>query len=786
MNSVGLKNEIIEHLSVDDGTAQQIIQLRNRKEDLEKYFETYPEDREGDRFNENLKLADRQLDHKRPYRIAIIGATGAGKSSVANALLARDLLPAQPARATTGTVLEIHQTPPNDNEIAKLTYRSGQDVWDFLETHFIKRFQINGEAWSEIKRTKSIDENLKEAIDSVNIPNGNNSEEFKEAKKTCADMVDQFIQQHESLENDKFSLNEKDDLEGLNNLIDENSEMNQDPRTRRIGLIKNVSYYIPLNEALDIPKTACLIDLPGLGATLLHDEIIHKNVDDADAVVFVFDTPTRMERQDELSLMVRITKNISINSEQIFLVFNKWDQIVHDSTGKNIESTATKVAKDIAKKLGLDPEDKSWFFPVSATMARMAQKQSENSKEDVSDNYRVFAKHSGHVDLNPEEVLKGTEIPELAGALRTLAKNNVATRIESARGALGSILNMLEKKHRSNEELEDLKERLLDETDKSNSAALDRMQEEMLVPINEFKTHQINKRSDLKQTLESEFDAICNSVNEQLRAACPDMWKSVVIDTDQISGKSVSKLDSTKFITKTNIKVWHLLSDKLVGLAKKTAEYHHEEFSTQEVLENLIAKGANLQATQDAFPQEYINEHVEELEENLSQATKRSAVAILCDPKCFFHEMKPDKQLEVEPQGQKPMPSDESNQQSSTDSGKAKLVDSIDTFWNEENTEGSGSPKEGRFEKIVSCIADIYAPLVKSNIIDGLLNIYLYERVRIDEMLEEKVGKLIRDLRKEGVLEPLSANEPEAVKSLRAEIEAEELREKKRQALKDL
>ena len=62
--------------------------------------------------------------------------------------------------------------------------------------------------------------------------------------------------------------------------------------------------------------------------------------------------------------------------------------------------------------------------------------------------------------------------------------------------ALGSILNMLEKKHRSNEELEDLKERLLDETDKSNSAALDRMQEEMLVPINEFKTHQIGT-SDL-------------------------------------------------------------------------------------------------------------------------------------------------------------------------------------------------------------------------------------------------------------------------------------------------
>ena len=99
-------------------------------------------------------------------------------------------------------------------------------------------------------------------------------------------------------------------------------------------------------------------------------------------------------------------------------------------------------------------------------------------------------------------------------------------------------------------------------------------------------------------------------------------------------------------------------------------------------------KEFNLQATQDAFPQEYINEHVEELEENLSQATKRSAVAILCDPKCFFgNEMKPGKQLEVEPQGQKPMPSDESNQQSSTDSGKAKLVDSIsDTLWNEENT----------------------------------------------------------------------------------------------------
>ena len=780
VNSVDLKNEIIEHLSVDDETVQQIIQLKKQKEGLEGYFETYPEDRESDRFNENLILVDRQLDHSRPYRIAIIGTTGVGKSSVANALLNRDLLLTKPARATTGTVLEIHQTAANDNEIAKPAYRNEQDIRKFLETNFINPFQVN-------IKTQPIDEKLKNAIEAAGTSSGNESD-FKDTKKICVDIVDQFIRQPKVSESGEFKLNEESELSFLNELIDENSDINKNPETRQVGLIKSVFYSISPNAALDIPKTACLIDLPGLGATPLHDEIIRKNVDEADAVVFVFDAPNRVDRSTDEDLIRRIIEKGSINPEQMFLVFNKWDQVTHDSTGNNIESEVTEAAKDMAEKLGLNPKDKSWFFPVSAAIARLAQKQSENSEEGISDNYKTFAKHSGlgEPPYDPEKVLIATCIPELADALCTLGKNNVTTRIEKAMSTLNTILNTLEITHRSSETPQDIQDKLSDETDKSNSEKLDDMQEDMLKLVNSFKNRQLENRSDLKRVLELEFDIICESVNKQLQAACPDLWNPIVVDRDHISGRRIYDLNRGGFITQANIKVWDLLSDQLDDLVKETVEYHEAVFSTQEIRENLIAKGYNFQATKDAFPQQYIDERTKELRENLSQAIKRSAVSILCDPKYFFSEEGAGKQPEVEPEVQNSSSGEESNQQSSMNSRRAKLVESIEILWNDENTDKSSIPKEKDFENIVSCMADIYAPLVRSDIIDGLLNIYLYEIGRIDEMLEKDVKKLIRELRKKDVLEPFSTDEPDRVKILRAKLEAEKLRAKKRQALEDL
>ena len=656
-----MANEIEKNLHTTRNQANKMAKEIGTLKDLQEYFRKYPKDESEDLKNK-LDLAERALDYKRPYRIAVIGRTGVGKSAFTNALLGRNLVFTKPmGKAATGTVLEIYQTAESvDEEKAVVEYRSDDDLRQLIKDAFVVPNGLSSDIIGEmlgVSKPEDILDIVKNAAGDIdpNITDG------------IIDIVKQYIHhgQNQQDNNQTFLLQDPEHVEILNALIDENSELNaRDNNERRIGLIKRVAYHITPKQdedttALQLPRNACLIDLPGIDATELHNHIIKHDIKEADAVVFIFD-PERMEQLGEVDMMKSIAENIGINGpEQIFIVLNRWDEFSEDDkSSSDISSTVEKMkffpdGQELPKRVGDQP-----FFPTSALAAHLA------SNDHESNEYKEFLRKLEADDH--EQLIEKSGMPDVVKALNNLAGNNIDTRIKDATDTLNSILDTLEEMHQPGEELPNLEEKLLEETSRSNDKELENMQEMMLKSIDEFTAHQLVKRSDLKRELESRFDAICTSVNEELQRTCPDMWKSIRTDRDKLRGRRDFSLAKKAFITKANITVWHLLSKELVGLAEKAAEYYRKEFSEEKVLETLYEGGKNLQATKEAFSQESINRSRKKLKENLSQATNRSAVAILCDPEHFFIE-------EEEPQVQESGPSDESNQQHSTDSERDEI-----------------------------------------------------------------------------------------------------------------
>ena len=84
---------------------------------------------------QELAQAVRRLDFTAPYRVVVLGESGAGKSSLLNALVGQNLLPVGTGGAVTGVASYLATDPDTPSGHVRVTYRT-EDEWLCRKFHF--------------------------------------------------------------------------------------------------------------------------------------------------------------------------------------------------------------------------------------------------------------------------------------------------------------------------------------------------------------------------------------------------------------------------------------------------------------------------------------------------------------------------------------------------------------------------------------------------------------------------------------------------------------------------
>ena len=764
-------SQIQEYLSCPHEQAKNFAELITLREGLGEYFETYPEDVEDDRFKKQLEKVDRALEYKRSYRIALAARTGIGKSTLANAMLGRDLLLTKDVgEAATGTVLEIYQTADStDEERAEVFYRNQNEVHNLIQEEFIDRFNLPQETVEKVLRG-DLNQEVLNVIKDLPPPG---DDDFLRSQESIIDIVEQYIEHGEELENlenksETYLLNQDPNQQTLRDLIDENSQVNKG-RTRKIGLIKKVSYHICPKQGeksiLRLPKNVCLIDLPGTDATSLHDTVIKKDIIEADAIVFLFH-PRRINQRGDKEMIRSISKNIGITDpDQIFIVLNHLDTLADPKRVNEI----TRVVENFLDECLEDLDDLSYlpkrdgdnrFYTVSASVACLVNERLEGieSTGEEPPDYSRFCQDFEVEASKPERVLDKTNVPKVVEDLNTLARNNISKRIDEADINFRSMVEELRRmNHLKNSESPDfLQQNLADETRIQVQDNIQGRREKMKDDVEAFRKKQLEKRDELSKSLEPTIDSICESIDERLTTECPNLREKFFKEPRlRITASPVSYSLPLHFISEINFQLCNLLSVELKSLAQDIAKDYREAFKENAILENLLEVASNLPKISDFLNPEKVADITSTLEENLIQLSTRIAVTILLDPTKY---LSPE-----EVQSEKNDQSEDSKNDQSEDP-RDILLNKVKKFL---TSIPDPDNSNNQSTELIAEMKRYYSQFVKVDIVQSLLNVYAYEMLLAEVSLFQSIDKLISYSLENPPINLQIDEEPEPVRILR-------------------
>ena len=754
-------NEIIKFLP--DATydqaercATQVKRLRR----LQSFFSENSQELKG--YEGLLATAEKALDYEKPYCIAVVGSTGVGKSTTINAMLGRELLKAGSGKPVTGAALEIFISDASEgeeDEKAEVTYRDQSNIEQLIHKNLVEQYGLD-----KSQLSGEIDDNFFEALNSLKYDHDGNEgqQEFEELLNTIKDLVGQYTNHRTGTEKRNFSLHNAQDCDSLIELINENSTLNNDPKTRKVGLVKSVRYYIKSDKSTDdlqtlrLPNNVCLVDLPGMDGTKLHNIIIREGIEDADAVI-VIQPPDRVSDLRKLNLLKLISsEGTGQSDERIFIVLNGIDKLPYDEIPKDVLDAMDEVVECFpgyqnSSQLSKRGGDKPYFI-THAVAAYYAQQRIKGEQLNEPDKYEAMkslllksyvSRSQAHDEQDDLKVVEASGIPKLVEEITKFARDQrIEGQIRDGKQALDTIITSLESRYQS--ELSELSGAQTSRKQKVELQLEDK-KNKLKVKLANFREKSILNEFEgdsWPQTLENTTESICEDAAISLRENMPDIWrKHFTSDLDRLTkeGKIAANSFVNPLLSDAQICLWHKLNIFMPRLAEWFVQFYKDKFKESGKVNEIRNECGNSISRKTGELESKIEDLIREMSSKMEQMSQRIAMTKMTEPSNYFiNEVYKVNDQGVDDQGV--------DDQGVDDQGNDTLQDILEEIELNYETYGSELDAE-KFEDFIICVKTNYLQAVVKSCVDDLLSLYRYELICIEDGLFSFIDEVFFDVR---------------------------------------